>query len=324
MRLALQENQDVIAANAMIQNPNLPPEVQALIASGKPATPDQVAAMKAAGVDTDQYAAMSQRLATTGPIKVAIDKYGGNLQRAQQEAGLPQTAAAAAEANPSVKDAADRKVATGEAKTPGEGLMQVWNDLGTTGQILAVGGIALGAIGLMNMFMGEGGAGSILMMLLGGGAMLGAGQLGGMLPEGMSDAIGGIGEALGLGNMLTPNVPMVPKLGPDGKPVLGVGGKPVMQPRAPAAASLGVGLPNAAARKALMAMPPARQDIELAKMLKTNKDLAAGLASATGIIGRNAPGVVFSRAQRLIPDITQPELDALLASYNRLKAQGQV
>ena len=226
----------------------LPPEMaQRLATPGAKLSPEDLETLKQQGVNVDQIQQTTQRTATAAALTWAHQN-GGDFPAAMGQLQNGQTMTTAAESNQSLQEAG-----AAEAQSKGvdmwSGIKMVWDSMGPMGQILSVGGMALGAIGLMNAFSGEGGMGSILTTLLGGGAMALGANAGGLLPKGMSSFIDPILQQFGMGSISsTGGTPAAPTSsaaqnvarGPNGEPL--AAGAP---PAAPGAAPV-PGAPGAA------------------------------------------------------------------------------
>jgi hypothetical protein len=117
----------------------------------------------------------------------------------------PQAGSVAASRNPALASMAQQKVETGEAPNMFTAIQDTWNGMDTLGKVLTFGGVGLGLVGLLSGLMGEGGTGSILAALLGGGMALFGANRGGLLQgnqagQGMDAGL----QQLGLGHLGSP------------------------------------------------------------------------------------------------------------------------
>jgi hypothetical protein len=309
------QHQDMKTFNDMVKA--LPPDMQQHLQSGAPATPQEMEAMKQAGVDPNMVKATAQRIATSGPLLDSVKRWNGDLTKAQEAAGTPEAMRAAATSNTSLTDAAKQNAAATGTDFMSS-LSKMWTDLGPMGQILVGGGMAVGLFGMLNSVMGEGGMGSILMGLLGGGAVgLGLNQAG-MLPQGVSDVLNPILNQIGLGGLAGG------KPGETGAPnTAGAAGaaKPAATPAAGGAASkVGVNLADPAARKALLSAPPAQQDTALQQKAQADPALKAQLLQAHSTWTSGIPfsqSIVSGKIREQYPDMTDQEISTLMDTVGR-------
>lgn len=193
------------------------------------------------------------------PIRVADGFQDADYETLQQlHAKLPTL--------PATQDIAKDLAAQGHPDPQGGAMEQIqglWNNLGPNGQALALVGAPMALIGLAMTAFGNGGLGSILMMLLGGGAV--AGGLGGAFDEG--------GAAEGLGNW-------VGKLLGGGAPEGGAAGTPPAT--GAAAASVPAIDPKIQELFTASTTTPEQRKALLAQGLKGNSEM-------TDQLGRMAP-----------------------------------
>jgi hypothetical protein len=303
----------------------LPADVRQRVSSGAPISPEDMAVLQQNKIDPAQVTATAGRVATAGVLRLSQD-FGGDVHRAAAAMGTPQALAAALKTNTSFAQAVQQKVATGAAPDFMTAAAQTWEGLGPMGQLLVGGGLAMGLFGLLNSFLGEGGMGSILMTLLGGGAAVAGLHQGGMLPGWAQNPINSALTGLGLGQFAVnpaakPAAPApAPATGPGGEPLAVQPAAATAAPAAPAqpgaAAQLGIDVNDPAARDRLAAAPPAEQDTALADMLAARPDLGPKLWWA-GRSWDSDPAGVLAMAQEAIPGITMPQVAAMMAAWRR-------
>jgi hypothetical protein len=309
---------------------SLPPELtQRLTAQGGQLTPEDMATMKQAGVNTDALQQTTQRLATTSALAVAFQS-GGNLNQVMQKMQTPQGMMDVAQKNPSIQQAAEQKVQSGEQPSFMSAIMDTCSKMGPMGMVLALGGMALGTISLMNAFSGEGGLGSILGGLLGGGALALGLNKGNMLPSGMSGMINPLLQRFGLGALAgtTPQAGL-PQPGAGGEPTVSAPATPApaapaagaTAQAAPAAKQLGIDL-SPAGRAAMMAMPLDQQVASLKQGLTQDPAMAGKLQQAYS--AWNAPwgmlqGTVKQqiRQQPGLENMSDAEIQKLMEVYGQ-------
>jgi hypothetical protein len=293
---------------------SLDPALQKRLERGEELSTADKEVLQRNGVNVPELTATAYRMGQSRPLLMARDMFNGDMVAAEKAANTPEAYMAAAQKDHELADLAARNAAASGTDFMSS-LSKIWGDLGPMGQMLAVGGLALGTIGMMTSLLGEGGMGSILMTLLGGLGVGLAANKANLLPTGLSDMINPALESLGLGDLMGGAQAEAPGAAAPGA-----------APAAPPNAAAQVGVPNVfdpAARQKLMAAPPQEQDKTLQMMMARDKSLGENLASAASWFGY-APKSVLARAQKAIPGVTMPEVQALINSYNRLKTQGLV
>jgi hypothetical protein len=313
--------------DGLLKDKPVPPEVQQRLTSGRPLSPEDAAVLKQQDIDPAVAGATAERLATSTALLLSTSPaFAGDAHKMAQVVATPQAMLGAARKDPAVAAAAQQKVETGEAPDFMTGLKQTWDGLGTMGQILSVGGLALGAIGLMNAFSGEGGMGSVLTTLLGGGGLL----LG--LNKGLRDSVMGLmgmggGEA---GGEATPGQMTEEQLAAAtaGLQAPGGNGEPTVAgtaPAAPGAANqLGIDVKTLnmqdPATVAQLEQMPAPQQAALVQ-----KAIDAGLVSGDDLATGNKhwgwfQGDVLAKMQAKMknPNLTAPQARMMLDAFNRL------
>jgi hypothetical protein len=299
----------------------MPQEMQARLSqpNAKPTEAD-LAFMKQNGIDPQALAQNGERAGRANALLQA-QELGGSVKDVINNNQTPQKMVETAENNPSVREGAEQR-----SQQTGEGFMaslsKMWTDMGPMGQILAVGGLALGAIGLMGAFSGEGGLGSMLMGLIGGGGLLLGLNKGNILPQGMSDVINPILQSIGLGDLAGGQASAAaPQTGPGGEPLVTAPGGGPNTP-GPASGALGI-INDPAARAKLMQSPQAEQDKALAEAYKADPTLRAQLDQAAGMWG-DTEGMGIQRnivrnkmRQRLGPQTSEQEIQGLINAARR-------
>ena len=293
---------------------NLDPALKARLMTGKATDQDKLA-LQQQNVDVPKLTAQLGRQAQTQMFTSIVNDFGGDATAMKDFTATPQGMVFAAKKDPEIVAAAGEKVKTGEAPDMMTGLSQIWEGLGSTGQMLAVGGMALSAIGLFSSLMGEGGIGSMLMMLLGGGGLALAANKGNFLPQGASDFLNPILRHFGMSGLAGSAKPAATgaMVGANGEPLANPGG---------AAGKVGVNL-DPAAMNALMAAPPAQQDAKLQEALQANPAIGPQLAGAAKHWGGLFQGSVMEKMQLAIPGITPQQAEALVNAYKRLPPEQQ-
>jgi hypothetical protein len=203
-------------------------------------------------------------------------------------------------------------------------LKGIWDGLGTMGQILVGGGLAVGLFGLMNSIMGEGGMGSILATLLGGGALALGLNKGNMLPQGVSDVINPFLKSIGLSDLAGGAAPAAPGAAPA---TTGPGGEPVAATAPPAANSamkqLGINSIQdpGAVEKLMSAAPDVRTNVlqeALASGQVSGEDLATAASHWEGNRGR----VMAALREKLNnPNLPEATGQSLIDAYMSLPEQ---
>jgi hypothetical protein len=202
------------------------------------------------------------------------------------------------------------------------GMKQFWDGLGPAGQILSVGGLALGAIGLLNTFSGEGGLGSLLMAVLGGGGML-LGMNKGL--RGSALGMLGLGGLAGGGQGETPmteeQLAAARAQVGGGPPPPGANGEPTVAPTGAAPAAPAFDINDPAMQTQMMGWSPQRQTGELLAGLEQDPARAPGLADASAgwksMFGAGRM-VALPEMQKQIKDLDANEAQALIGAWDRL------
>jgi hypothetical protein len=203
--LAYQNQQDVQRFNEMVRN--LDPQIQQVLSNGQPIDDAMKQQIKAAGLDPDQAISLGKRMATGTSVLAAETMAGGDMTRLPQHIETPEAGHAAAERNPDLADAARQRVITGQSPDMGSAISDVWNSMDTMGKILTFGGAGLGIVSLLSGLLGEGGLGSLLTAVLGGGmALFGANRAGLLGNTGVGRGTDAALQALGLGQFGSPGI----------------------------------------------------------------------------------------------------------------------
>lgn len=183
----------------------LPPEVQQAALNGQ-LTPEMAEQVRAAGGDVDQIRATGSRLAQATTIQLAtLPQFGGDVTRVPQYMEDPAAGSMAASRNPDLAAAARTKVESGAAPDMFTAVSDTWSGMDTLGKILTFGGVGLGLVGLISGLLGEGGVGSILTALVGGGmALFGANRAGLLGDNRVGQGLDAGLQQLGLGHLGSP------------------------------------------------------------------------------------------------------------------------
>ena len=300
----------------------LPPEMQQHLQSGAPATPQEMEAMKQAGIDPNMVKATAQRIATSGPLMDSVQRWNGDMNKAFQAAGTPESMQAAFKSNPTLADAAQKDAASSGGDIMSS-LSKMWTNLGPMGQMLVGIGLPVALFGMMNSVMGEGGMGSVMMGLLGGGAAaLGLNQAN-MLPQGVSDMINPVLHQLGLSGLAGSKPGETGA--PTGAPAAGAEAAPAGT-TAPggAASAVGINMADPASRKALLSAPPAEQDAAFQQKMKTDPELKAKIMQAHSVWTSGAPfsqSIVSGQIRAKYPDMTDQEIATFMDTAGRNKGK---
>ena len=348
---AAMDNESLTKLNARI-----PPELAGKVERGMAITPQEQAILTAQNVDIPTIQRLGTRFANAKAVEIAHDQFRGDLVAARAAMGMPVAMEAAAKENPSLVKAGEKEVESGLAANVWEGIKNIWNTSDPMTRLLLFGGAAVGIVGLLNSVLGEGGLGSILMTLLGGGAaVLGANKLG-LLPEGMSGPINSAADMFGLGDLVRNqavqpmtedqlNAAMAPTPTAPGNPP--PEGAPAGLPAGPAAgAAADAGLPGASSpvapgapaapagaaqtappepdfrdlnvRRDLVRMAPDARVPVLYRAMQANPEMGAQIAKVADNWGITARLTVLPKLQKVIPDIDMEQAQAGVDTFKRL------
>jgi hypothetical protein len=289
--------------------------------------------MTQAGVDPKAIqTAVHQRM--TAAAMTTLYHSGGDATQTIAQLKTPEAMYAAMQKDPSLATAAQQKVETGAAPDFMTGLKQTWDGLGTMGQILSVGGLALGAIGLMNALSGEGGMGSVLMTLLGGG-----GLLLGLNKDLRNSVLGlmGLGGGAGPAGAEAGPTPMTEEqlaTASRGLYAPGANGEPIAAgPAAPGAAGqLGIdvktlNMQDPQTQAKLMQLPADQQTALMQQALAAGRIGGDDLATAAYRWGGMGHNMVLDTMREKLnnPNLTEPQLKMIVDAFRRLpqSIQGQ-
>jgi hypothetical protein len=160
-----------------------------------------------------------------------------------------------------------------------------------TGRFLVAGGLGMAGGGGLLWLLGWGGAGAILLAVLGVVLVLAGLHLTGHLPGWSRRPFG------------------------DGHAIRMVGGLGLMG--APARAAPAIDIYDPAERRRLMDLPAGEQEAILMDIMRAVPELGRQFAQANSWWNM-FPGRVVATAQQAIPGITRPEVAALVAAYRRI------